>query len=108
MTFYCTRCGTGVEAEFGWTAITADESVREAFCPNCGRRLHLECVPCPICGEPMPKYQPACIPCTAEVSVAIQDLVKRIGHGKPDRDTWEGVAGVFDYIYDREIKEGRI
>ena len=105
MTFYCTRCGTGVEADFHFENVQGDEVVKTAVCPNCGRRLTLKACRCAICGEWHKAEDPACLNCEAEIVVDITNMVRAKGWS---RNVWEAFAGCFDNAYDWAIKEGGI
>lgn len=97
--YWCSNCMEGVEPEYGWTNIQGDESIREAFCPFCGKTLVMEADYCPICGEPKPKMWNACVNCKAQIGVALEDVAKILGP-KGKLEVWDAIGEVFDSKYD--------
>lgn len=101
----------GVEPVYGWTNIQGDESIREAFCPFCGRSLHMEADYCPLCGEPKPSMWYSCLDCRAKIGVALEDVAKILGP-KGKLEVWDAIGEVFDKKYDlyyklRKKEEGK-
>lgn len=106
MKYWCVNCGDAVEPEYGWTDVQADESIREAFCPNCGRTLTVEADLCPICYEYKPKFAYSCLNCRAEIGAGFERIVRglRSRSHVTEREAWDAMGEVFDIKYDNLYK----
>lgn len=102
--YWCSNCMEAVEPEYGWTNIQGDESIREAFCPFCGRSLHMYADYCPLCGEPKPDMWESCPNCRAIIGVTLDDLAKQLTGRKEKVEAWDAIGEVFDWKYDLYYK----
>lgn len=61
--FYCCDCGLVFNEDEAGLYAERESGIRLIACPECGSTVIDDCVPCPLCGQPMARDEDMCEEC---------------------------------------------